>query len=157
MKLSSVNQVSWMQINMMLERKTLKNIKMKLKWTSFLSHMKNIKVTTVNRSIIIASSKAVEADLSFSFNFFGMSFCHRTSNKYQGTGYFLPFARVLLLKNPNHLFYTYDIVLESRNSERFQTGESAYFDVKTCTNICPIEQVLELSKHILPFFWTWSR
>ena len=38
-----------------------------------MSHIKNIRVTTVNKNMINPSSNAVEADLSFSLNFFGIS------------------------------------------------------------------------------------
>lgn len=70
---SRVRNVSRMQITMTPRRRTRNLVKNKT-WNRrfFVYHKKNINVITVNSNIIIASSKAVEADFSFSRNFLGI-------------------------------------------------------------------------------------
>lgn len=117
-----------------------------------MSHIKNIRVTTVNKNMTSPSSNAVEADLSFSLNFFGISEQTETVRSVVYFGHEIGSYRTSVLSILSRL--TILVLNNVIPICSVKSDESTYFDITTYANIYSTEQVAKLSNHKLIFSTT---
>ena len=151
-----MRNVNRMQTTMTPLKRTRDPVKKKT-WNRrfFVFHKKNINVITVNSNIIIASRRAVEAELSFSRNFLGIFTIHSFIVDCKLWRYFLvEFDHKRTRIHSENLWSCFQIALFLLT---LLSDHRTHIRLKVFVNICDHEQVFDQNNKTMIFTsWTWT-